>query len=150
MVLGEGDYASRALARRAQQGWNFLLRASSLEQPIYAGDVIDAIVAAVGGAIADTIALDLAGPESLTRGELTRRAVSLQGGTTRIISLPLALGMLAAWVFEKISDNPPFSRAMLDVLDHDDEIDPAAALNALGISLTPLGIALGRCLSDTG
>ncbi|MEJ2089909.1 MAG: NAD(P)H-binding protein, partial [Gammaproteobacteria bacterium] len=45
MVLGEGDYASRALAARGRRRVCFQLRASSLEQPIYAGDVVAALVA---------------------------------------------------------------------------------------------------------
>ena len=45
MVLGEDDYASGALRRRAHSRWNVLLRSSSLEQPIYAGDMIAAILA---------------------------------------------------------------------------------------------------------
>ena len=45
MVLGEGDYASAALGRRARKSWNVLLRGASYEQPIYADDVTHAIVA---------------------------------------------------------------------------------------------------------
>ena len=42
----------------------------------------------------------------------------------------------------------PITRAMLGVLDHDDHIDPGAALSALGLSLTPLNAALRSCLGD--
>ena len=62
MVLGEGDYASVALAKRASRRLGLTFRAASMEQPIYAGDLIEAIVAALdwsGGAAT----LDLAGPE---------------------------------------------------------------------------------------
>ena len=146
MVLGEGDYASRALRQRADRGINFLLRGSSLEQPIYAGDVVRGIQAGLEMPLPETLALDLAGLDSLPRRELTRRAAALLGRRTRIVSLPLAVGLLAASLLERINSNPPVTRAMLGVLDHDDQIDPAAAVQALGIRLTPLTETLRRCL----
>ena len=39
MVLGEDDYASYALKKNALSKLNFTFRKSSLEQPIYAGDI---------------------------------------------------------------------------------------------------------------
>ncbi len=160
MVLGEGDYASQALYRRAQRRWSLQLRASSLEQPIYAGDVIEAIRCGldddlvdergiVGAEKGQSVVLDLAGPQSLNRRALTKLAATVLGNRTRVVSLPLWIGMLGAWLLEKMSADPPVSRAMLDVLDHDDEIDPRAALDHLGISLTPLEQALQRCLVDS-
>ncbi len=146
MVLGEGDYASAALARRARSGFNVLLRGASLEQPIYAGDVIAAVVAALGRPEPLSLTLDLAGPEVLSRAELTRRAATSRGATTRILSLPLTFGMAAAWLLEMLSASPPVTRAMLGVLDHDDEVDPGPALEVLGLELTSLDETLARCL----
>lgn len=146
MVLGEGDYASRALRQRADRGINFLLRGSSLEQPIYAGDVIRGIQAGLEMPLPQTLALDLAGLDSLPRRELTRRAAALLGQRTRIVSLPLAFGLLVALLLERISNNPPVTRAMLGVLNHDDQIDPGPAVQTLGIRLTPLTETLRRCL----
>ncbi|MFU8817030.1 MAG: NAD(P)H-binding protein [Pseudomonadales bacterium] len=154
MVLGEGDYASRALAARARRGVNVLLRGASLEQPIYAGDVIEAVAAVLMRTDGEASALepgaqvfDLAGPESLSREALVHRAARVRGRRTRVISVPLGLGLAAAAVLERTSANPPVTRAMLGVLDHDDRINPQPALAALGIALTPLDEALRRCLS---
>lgn len=150
MVLGEGDYASRALYHRAHSAISFQLRAASLEQPIYAGDVVDAIVAGISGTVGDeALALDLAGPESLSRRALIQRAAATVGGRTRVVSLPLFLGMATAWVLERFSANPPVSRAMLGVLDHDDRIDPGPALEVLGLTLTSLNEALACCLVES-
>jgi len=146
MVLGEGDYASRALRSRAEKAINILLRGSSLEQPIYAGDVEAAILAAAKRPIPLAQDMDLAGPRSLTRRELTHAAAAVLAKRTRVISLPLALGMLAAWLFELISANPPVSRDMLGVLDHDDDLDAGSAAAELGIELTPLEEMLQLCL----
>jgi len=148
MVLGEGDYASAALAARASRTRALVLRASSREQPIYAGDVTGAVRQAIDAppAAALTGAVDLAGPESLTRAALTERAAAALGRRCRVWSLPLGLGLFAAAVLERLSADPPVTRAMLAVLDHDDAIDPAPAATRLGIALTPLDETLRRVL----
>ncbi|MGE0621754.1 MAG: SDR family oxidoreductase [Pseudomonadales bacterium] len=151
MVLGEGDHASRALFHRARRRVDFQFRAGSFEQPIYAGDVVAALRSSIGDGddLPAAMALDLAGPESLTRAELTRRAartMDVRGPVT--ISLPVSVGMFVAALLERLSDDPPLSRAMLGVLDHDDHIDPSPALSALSLSLTPLDQALHRCLVE--
>jgi len=140
MVLGEGDYASVALLAQARRAVAFTFRASSLEQPIYAGDVVDAIVA---GLRADGPAgiIELAGPRSLTRRALISTASAVG---TRTVSLPLALGYALAWFLERMSRNPPVTPAMLGVLDHDDDINPQPGAEALGIRLTGLADMLAR------
>jgi len=144
MVLGENDYAAAALAGRARRGFNLLVRGASLEQPIYAGDVVDAVVAVLD-ADAPAAAYDLAGPESLSRTSLVRRAARAAGRRTRVLSLPVGAGMAMAWLLETVSRDPPVTRAMLGVLDHDDRVDTAPAVTALGIALTPLDVTLERC-----
>jgi uncharacterized protein YbjT (DUF2867 family) len=146
MVLGEEDYAARALAKRARQSFGVALRAGSLEQPIYAGDVIDAVCAALAGKVTGRAIVELAGPESLTRRQLTARAAAVLGRRSRTLSLPVGLGMALAALLERLGPNPPVTRAMLGVLDHDDHIDPGASAARLGISLTPLDTMLARCL----
>ena len=147
MVLGEGDYASFALRKRALSRFSFGFRNNSLEQPIYAGDVVDAIVQAGTGSV--DACLDLAGPEVLTRAALTRRAAQVLQRTTTPLSLPIGLGLLFAGILEKLTANPQVTRAMLEVLDHDDEVDPQAAVTALQLAgLTPLDEMLQAVLTD--
>ena len=103
---------------------------------MYAGDVIAAL-----SRLLDVEApgvLELAGPESLSRSSLIQRtaAVSRQG-TVAVISIPLAVGLLMAYVLETLVSNPPVTRDMLGVLDHDDQTESDTA-ERLGISLTPL------------
>jgi len=151
MVLGEQDHASRALYHRARRRIDVQFRAGSLEQPIYAGDVVAALLRGVDptGDYPAEMSLDLAGPESLTRAALTRRAAEVMGYRGPLtVSLPVSAGMLLAALFERLSDDPPISRAMLGVLDHDDRLDPSPALMALSLSLTPLDQALRLCLVD--
>lgn len=146
MVLGEGDYASYALGARARSGRSLTFRAASMEQPIYAGDVVRAIVAA--GRLGVAGSLDLGGPEALSRRALTQRAAAIVGGGGATISLPIGLGLAMAGLMELLMANPPVTRAMLDVLDHDDDIDPQPACDALGLEqLTPLDDTLRAVLS---
>lgn len=135
MVLGEGDYASAALRRNAEKPKVTVFRGESLEQPIYAGDVVAAIEAAQN--LTGKHRLQLAGPESLPRSELIQRAAALRGKTAKVSSLPLGLGLAMAWFLEFLP-NPPVTRAMLEVLDHDDAVQPDKAVELLGITLTTL------------
>ena len=144
MVLGEGDYATHALRRRATTRISVTFRAESLEQPIDAEDVVQAIVSACEKRPAGR--WQLAGPESLTRRSLYQRAANVLGRSTRVFSLPVSLGYAMAGLLEKVSSNPPITRAMLGVLDHDDQVDPTAAAEALGIRLTPLQQTLEKLL----
>ena len=146
MVLGEGDYASAALLAKARRSVAFEFRASSLEQPIYAGDVVDAIRGALAADGPSGI-VELAGPRVLTRRALIAAA---SGVGTRTVSLPLGLGYALAWTLERVSGNPPLTRAMLGVLDHDDDIDPQPGADALGIELTGLAETLARLATGKG
>lgn len=145
MVLGEGDYASAALKGRASSKRAITLRASSLEQPIYAGDVVRAVVQTLLDNSNENRLLALPGPERLSRGALIGRAGAVLGNQPSVTSLPLGLGMLAAAVLEKVSANPPVTRAMLGVLNHDDSADGQAAAEYLDFQLLPLDEMLARC-----
>ena len=54
--------------------------------------------------------------------------------------------MAAAWLAERLLVDPPVTRAMLEVLDCDDRIDPTDACRRLGIELTSLDEMLRRCV----
>jgi uncharacterized protein YbjT (DUF2867 family) len=147
MVLGAGEIAAAALRGRASAPFNFAVRGGrSLEQPIDADDLVRAIVAALGDESAESHGLDLAGPESLSSRELVRRAAAILGTSPRTLPVPLGVVRFVAACFERLSADPPLTRAMLGVLDHDDEIDPEPACRALGIELTALDVSLRRAL----
>lgn len=146
MVLGERDRASYALAKRAAATRTLVFRANSLEQPIYAGDVIAALAETLAAAPAQDRVFDLAGPRSLSRRELIAAAGRALGRHPSVVSLPLFCGMALAAMFEATRANPPITRDMLRILDHDDKIDPGPAAAALGITLTSLDEMLERCI----
>ena len=51
-------------------------------------------------------------------------------------------------MMEWLLANPPVTEAMLEVLDHDDDIDPRAACAALNLELTPLDETLRCCIQS--
>ena len=144
MVLGENDYASRSLSGKARSALSFGFRMASLEQPIYAGDVVEALRASLTERFGR---LQLAGPEALSRRALVQRAAAVLGRETRVVSLPMGIGMALAGLLERVSTNPPVTRAILGVLDHDDEVDADPAARSLGLELTALDVMLERVLS---
>ena len=147
MVIGAGDFVSRTLRGQARARLVPLLRGGrGREQPIDGDDVIAAILAGLERPGVGREALDLAGPESLSRRELLARSARLWNNDPRVIPLPFAFENALAFVFEKLLPDPPLTRAMLGVLDHDDDIDPRPACERLGLKLTPLDETLRRCV----
>jgi len=139
MVLGPDDFASRALRRQAQARFTPLLRGgASAEQPIDAEDVVSAILSGATKPGLDDVALDLAGPESLSRRELLERCARLHGNRPKVIPIPLSVELAFAFLVEHLLPDPPLSRAMVGVLDHDDVVETRRACERLGIRLTPL------------
>ncbi|MCG8588274.1 MAG: NAD(P)H-binding protein [Proteobacteria bacterium] len=147
MVLGEGDFASRSLLGQARAGWLPLVGGGrTLQQPIDARDVVAAIAAALHLDPAPHRILDLGGPETLSHRALVGRAAALHGRAPRVVPTPLGLVRAIAAVLERVSANPPLSRAFLDVLQHDDRVDSREACKELGLTLTPLDDTLRRCV----
>jgi uncharacterized protein YbjT (DUF2867 family) len=120
----------------------FLARGgATLEQPIDARDLVRALERALEASVERT-ALDLAGPESLPHRELVLRVAALLGHRPRIVPVPLAAVSALAFLLERLAAEPPLTRAMLGVLEHDDCIDPLPAARRLGLVLTPLADTL--------
>ena len=151
MVLGEGDYASEALKKNALSRINFTFRKLSLEQPIYAKDIIDIIKVDIKRTLKEDHSPSgikaLAGPTSLTRERLIEKTAKQLGVKVKVFSLPLFLGYTLAKICEMLFSKPPITQAMLGVLDHDDDIDPLPVSKELGINLTTLDEMLEATMS---
>jgi len=145
MVLGPGEIAAFALRGQASAPLAFLVRGGATrEQPIDTRDVVAALRLAAADASDARLALDLAGPESLTHRELVARAARTLGMRgPRIVPVPAALAFALAALLERLPE-PPLTRAMLGVLEHDDQIDPRPAAQRLGLTLTPLAETLAH------
>ncbi|NNL68054.1 MAG: hypothetical protein HKP30_17530 [Myxococcales bacterium] len=140
LVLGPDELAAAALRGQATAPVAFLTRGgATLEQPIDERDLVRAIQAAADLPADEEGGLDLAGPESLTHRALVARVAGVLGRPApRVLPVPLLAVQGLAGLFEAISAEPPVTRAMLGVLEHDDAIDPAPSCRRLGLELTPL------------
>lgn len=148
MVLGRGDHASFSLRKQATSGVAPMPGGgATLQQPIDARDVLQAVRAALDSTPPLREALDLGGPECLSHRELVARAASLLGGRPGTV-LPVPLGLVRAGIslLEGLSASPPMTKTMFEVLQHDDRVDPGPACKRLGIALTPLDETLRHCL----
>ena len=84
----------------------------------------------------------------MTRKALIVRAGKQFGNQPVVVSLPIVFGYAVAFVLENLSPNPPVTRTMLGVLDHDDVVDTRAATDLLGITLTPVDEMLKNVLRN--
>lgn len=146
MVLGENDYAAQALNAQARKGLNIVFAANARDQPLYAGDVVNALTAAAALPADFNARLTLAGPETANKRQLINRAATLLNNSTRVIGLPGGLAIAMAKLLETVSKNPPVTRPMMEILHHDDHYDPEPACRTLGIHLTSLDDMLENVL----
>jgi NAD(P)H dehydrogenase (quinone) len=102
---------------------------AQLVQPVYLGDVAEAVARAVEGAPAGTY--DLAGPDAMTLDDLVR--LLNRGGDVRLRHVPAPLARALAWFWRGL---PP---ALVDLLLRDRVGEPERATAALGLRLTHLG-----------
>ncbi len=143
MVIGGDDQASASLRRQARaRSLRLVGGGRTLQQPIDARDVRAAVLAALAEAGGRNLVLDAGGPECLSHRSLVLRAAHLWQNEPRIHSLPLGLARLAVGLLEAVHPEPPITRAMLGVLQHDDRVDVRPFCEKLGLSLTPLDTTL--------
>lgn len=114
----------------------------TLQQPIDARDVRDAVRAALALPGGRNLVLDAGGPECLSHRNLVLRAARHWQNEPRIHSLPRAIARAGVALVERLLPNPPITRAMFDILQHDDRVDSRAFCEKLGITLRPLDTTL--------
>ena len=150
MVVGGDDPASAALRKQAQSPSLRLIGGGrSLQQPIDSRDVVHAILAATTAEPGRNLVLDAGGPECLSHRDLVLRAARLFGNEPTIRSLPLRPVRFAVACLEMLLPAPPITRAMFDILQHDDQTDPDVMCRKLGIELTPLDTTLTDHIGPT-
>ena len=97
-------------------------------QPVFVGDVADAVVKLVAMPQAVNKTYELAGPGVYTLGELVKLAALWSGRSRFLLALPMLLGRLQAMVFEMLPGEPLMSRDNLASLSVDNistgPIDP--------------------------
>jgi len=138
VVFGAGDKFMNMFAGLAK--WFFVLPMAGSKarmQPVYVDDVARAIVGSIDNNITCGQTYDLAGPEVYTLGELVGLAAKYSGHPRPVIDLPLSIGKVQAWFFERLPGEPIMSRDNLDSLQTDNVSDKPMD-PVLGVVPTPL------------
>lgn len=102
-------------------------------QPVYVGDVADAVMAALDRADAAGRTYELGGPRVYSFRELLQYILTVTGRRRLLLPLPWSVGRIQARVFELLP-NPPLTRDQLLLLQRDNVVAPGA------LTLADLGI----------
>lgn len=147
MVLGGNDPASKSLRKQARSASVRLIGGGrTLQQPIDARDLIRAILLACRSKPGQPLSLDAAGPECLSHRNLVGRAARHWNNDPTIRSIPTGLARFAVTCLEKSMRSPPITRAMFDILQHNDKVNVDHFCQTLGIELTPLDTTLSELI----
>ena len=92
-------------------------------QPVYVGDVADAVLAAAEREDAPGRTYELAGPRSVTFRELLRYVGEVTGHRRPLVDMPMGLARLQAR-FGEFLPNPPLTRDQLLMLGRDNVAGP--------------------------
>jgi uncharacterized protein YbjT (DUF2867 family) len=119
-------------------------------QPVFAGDVAEAVAMAVDGKTAPGVIYELGGPEVFTFKELMKYILATTGRRRLLVPLPFLVAKLQAFGFELISkvplpslSRPLLTRNQVDMLRYDNVVSEEArrdgrTLEGLGITPHPV------------
>lgn len=111
-------------------------------QPVYVGDVADAVMAAIAQPEAAGRTFELGGPRAMTMREVLRFILDTTKRNRRMIDMPMGLMRLQARFLEKLP-TPPVTSDQLLLLGQDNVVgEGAAGLAALGIAPTSIEVAV--------
>jgi uncharacterized protein YbjT (DUF2867 family) len=112
-------------------------------QPVFAGDVAQAIAKAVDGDLTVRTAYELGGPEVRTFKELMQFVLATTRRRRLLVPVPFALMKLQAMFLQHLP-KPPITADQVELLKHDNVVGDDAKRNGCtleGIGITPESIA---------
>jgi NADH dehydrogenase len=111
-------------------------------QPVYVGDVADAIVRILDDPATAGRTYELGGPRVIRFRELMEIVLEETGRRCLLLPLPLAVAELQA-TFMELLPKPPLTRDQVKLLGRDNVVDPGAAtLKDLGIEPTAIEVVV--------
>jgi NADH dehydrogenase len=106
-------------------------------QPVYVGDVADAIVAALSHPASAGVTYELGGPQVWTFRELLAFVLKQTNRHRRLVDIPMGLARLQAGLMQRLPGKP-FTRDQLVLLSSDNVVTPGMpGLSDLGVAPTP-------------
>jgi uncharacterized protein YbjT (DUF2867 family) len=115
-------------------------------QPVYVGDVADAICKALDDTTCAGETYELGGPRVMTMKQIMEYTLAESGKKRLLLPLPSAIAAIKARFLELLP-NPPLTRDQLKLLANDNVVsDGAKGLADLGITPTPVEAVVPRYL----
>lgn len=116
-------------------------------QPVYVGDVADAVMVALLGPIAEGKTYELGGPDVMTFREILRLVLKLTNRDRRLLEIPHGLARLQASIMQYLP-GAPLTPDQLVMLSRDNVVAPGAlGLSDLGIVPTPVELIVPSYLA---
>lgn len=116
-------------------------------QPVYVGDVAQAVVAALEREDCPGQIYELGGPQTYTFAELMRYMLKVVGRRRLLLSVPFGLAEVLARLLELLPE-PPLTRDQVELLKVDNVVSPGMpGLQALGITPTPIELIVPQYLA---
>ena len=115
-------------------------------QPLYVGDFVSIILAAIGRRVTGTY--DISGLEQISYGDLIRTVHAIVEPRARIVHIPYRLFWLLLWIYARFDKNPPFTTRQLEALVIPETFPVIDWPEIFGIKATPLRSALEETYLD--
>jgi NADH dehydrogenase len=142
----EDDFFNRFAAMAVTFPVIPIVHGATLFQPVYVGDVADAVMAAIAPAAAAKL-YELGGPEQKSFHDLVALTLAYTGRKRRIIDLPVWLARLQAVFLERLPGKL-LTGDQISLLAKDNIVSSLApGLEALGITPTALALVLPNYLT---
>jgi len=150
VIFGEDDSFFNMFAEMARYTPVFPLigGGNTKFQPVYVGDVADAVIAAASQDEARGRIYELGGPDVVSFKEIYERVFEYTGRKRCLMSLPYGLAKVQA-VFLSVLPNPPLTRDQVDGLKTDNVVSKSMpGLVELGIQVKGMDIILPTYLKS--
>lgn len=115
-------------------------------QPLYAGDFVSVIVAAIEKRITGTH--DISGLEQISYGDLIGAIHQTVRPKARLMHIPYTLFWWLLWAYARFDGNPPFTTRQLEALVIPETFPVTDWPATFGVTATPLRAALAETFLD--
>jgi NADH dehydrogenase len=147
LVFGQEDQFFNRFAAMAQiLPFMPVIAGNTRMQPVYVGDVADAVMAALTGGDTAGQIYELGGPRVLTFREILAYILATTRRKRRLVEIPLGLARFQAALAERLPTKP-FTRDQLLMLSQDNVVAPGAkGFPELGLLPTPFELIVPEYL----
>lgn len=150
VIFGEDDEFFNMFARMAQilPVLPLIGGGETKFQPVFVGDVADAVMAAIDKKEAQGQVYELGGPDVLSFKEIYQKLFAYTNLHPALMSLPFGLAKFQAWFMEFLPQ-PPLTRDQVESLKTDNVVSEGAlTLESLGVRDTSMDLVLPEYLES--